>query len=284
MMKALELLKTKCNLLVKSETTHGLAMLGPHGVGKSTAINQAFKDLGIEFREIGAFSTPLSLYNQLAETPDRIFVGDDSLGIFEERKTLAILKAAICPTAGGSRIVRYGSTSKVVETPFFEFSGKLVICTNHIPDSADVAALVSRMFTVTITLSRDERYALIEQQRDTTYKDDPVGQKVCDLLLKHFDEIQDDAIQYRMIERCREIAAKMPKGWEDLVLSELPKVAGVASDNLTAVVRELAAEPSVKKQVAMFKKRTGYAESTFFRIRQSLGLGTGIRSMKTGHA
>src|SRR5207245_1561703 len=139
---------------------------------------------------------------------------------FEKREALAVLKSATHRTAGsaGRRIVRWGTSSKRVKTAEFEFDGKIIMLCNQVTSNGDAQALMDRAFQYEIVLSREERYALVETLKDTKYANDVYGQRVCEFVLKHFDIIREEAIQYRSIGKWTQFPRSHPKDWQDKLL------------------------------------------------------------------
>ena len=80
--------------LIDTDDTHLLIIESSPGWGKTTSVEESLSLASIEAIHLNAYSTPLNLYNFLAENTDAIILLDDFAGIFNDPSAMAILKAA----------------------------------------------------------------------------------------------------------------------------------------------------------------------------------------------
>ncbi len=128
-------LKKFISILVRSQKFHLLCISSAPGWAKTHTTRQFLGELDVEYHMLGAYSTPLALYNHLSEFPNDISVIDDTAGLFYSAQALSILNAATWPgvSKSGKRVVTWASTSEKVSVPSFEFYGKIIVLTNFLP-------------------------------------------------------------------------------------------------------------------------------------------------------
>ncbi|MCC6812292.1 MAG: hypothetical protein IT381_33025, partial [Deltaproteobacteria bacterium] len=150
-MKHVDNIRKLLRTMLASERFHALVVVSPPGWAKSTTIDAAIAELAVDHHAIGAYTTPLSLYNAICGHPSKLLVLDDCAGLFTDTKAMAVLKAATWPSVGaerggadGSRRVAWSSTSDKVTQAETVFAGKLVLLTNVLPGRADAQAFFSR--------------------------------------------------------------------------------------------------------------------------------------------
>ena len=86
-------IKKYIEAITVADDMHALIIEGPPGWGKTTAVEESLKLAKVEAPHLGAYSTPLNLYNFLAEHFDKVILLDDCAGIFNDPSAMAILKA-----------------------------------------------------------------------------------------------------------------------------------------------------------------------------------------------
>lgn len=91
-------------ILLKSERFHVLVVMGAAGWAKTTTVRQVLGEIGVSYRLLGAYSTPLALFNTLhdvAVSESEVLVLDDVAGVFSNSQALSLLNAASWPSANG---------------------------------------------------------------------------------------------------------------------------------------------------------------------------------------
>lgn len=254
---------------------HVLIIEGPAGWGKTTAVDKALELAGIEALHIGAYSTPLNLYNFLAENADRVIVADDCAGIFNDVSAMAILKAATWPSRGERRIVKWGSTSSKASTPEFEFRGKLIIVCNAFPSTPDGEAIRSRGYARRIDVAVSEAKVLLRTAaRDKKWFDSPkVASSVAEFLIERLNEATLPGMSFRTLKKGYRLAVSHPSSWRDLLAPTLP----TGSLDPEKLVRELSRQKlKVKDQARIFEEKTGLKVRSFYNYRREAKLSRNI--------
>jgi hypothetical protein len=254
--------------LRNSPDFHALIVEGPAGWGKTTAVDEALKAAGVEGIQLGAYSTPLNLYNCLAENWDRFIVIDDCAGLFGDQTSMAILKAASWPQ-GGRRTLKWGSTTSRAAVDKFEFKGKLIIVCNRFPNTADAEAVRSRSFPYTLELSLGDAKLLLESAaRDKKwFQEINKSKAVARYLNSRLTQGSLGQISYRTLRMGYELAVHNPDSWEQLLKGLLK----FAPEDPKQVVRKLTRQRlRVKDQVRLFEEATGMKRRTFFNYRREI--------------
>ncbi len=247
---------------------HALIVEGPAGWGKTTAVEEALRSVGIEGIHLGGYSTPLNLFNCLAENSKRFVIIDDCAGLFNYQSSVAILKAATWPQ-GGQRIVRWGSTSSRATVDEFVFEGKLIIVCNGFPDTADANAVRSRSFPCPIEMTVGQARSLLASAAidKMRFKDMSKSKSVAGLLSERLTQNSLEQISYRTLRMGYELAVHNPDSWQSL-LSGMIKIVPV---HPMSIVQQLARQNlKVKEQVKLFEEATGLKRRTFFNYRRKL--------------
>jgi hypothetical protein len=124
-MKHLQSIKAYILTLKNRSNFHALVIQSPPGWGKSTTVDKALTEMRITPVVVGAYATPLHIYNTICQNPNAMIVFDDCAGIFNDPKSMSILKAAtwqstgqISSSDGISRRISWGSTSDKVDSTF----------------------------------------------------------------------------------------------------------------------------------------------------------------------
>ena len=169
---------------------HALIIEGPPGWGKTTAVEESLKLAKIEAPHLGAYSTPLNLYNFLSEHFDKVILLDDCAGIFNDPSAMAILKAATWPSRGNRRLIKWGSTSTKASTDEFEFFGKLIVVCNSFPRTPDGEAIRSRGYSRKIDITLNEAKKLLSDaaSQKKWYPKTKLAAEVAEFLIGHMTE------------------------------------------------------------------------------------------------
>ena len=251
-----------------SDKMHAVIVEGPAGWGKTTAVDQAFTEASIKGFHLGAYSTPLNLFNFLHRHNKQVVVIDDCAGLFSDQSSMAILKAATWPQ-GGRRILKWGSTSSRAAIEEFEFRGKLIIICNSFPNSADAEAVKSRSFPIRIDVKVEEaKRLLMAAAKDKIWFNDPkLGASVAKFLISRLSENSLSQVSYRTLQMGYELAKHNPQTWQNL----LGGMVSSPQEDPKTLVRRLAKEGlKVKDQILHFEQITGLKRRTFFKYRQML--------------
>jgi hypothetical protein len=134
--------------------------MGAAGWAKTTSIRGALGELNVKYRLLGAYSTPLALFNTLHEisnSDSEVLVLDDVAGVFSNPQALSLLNAASWPSAEGnaSRWVQWTSTSEKAALDGFAFNKKLVVLTNYMPQLPQAKAFINRAMNYEIELTQN---------------------------------------------------------------------------------------------------------------------------------
>lgn len=254
-----------------AEDLHILIVEGPPGWGKTTAVDDALNLAEIEGVHVGAYSTPLNLFNFLAEHPDRIILLDDCAGIFNDTSAMAILKAATWPSRGQRRIIKWGSTSSKASTLEFEFHGKLIVLCNSFPATPDGKAIRSRGFSRRIDITLDEAKVLLRKAATAKrwFKSTSLASKVAEFLVERMTAENLPEVSFRTLKQGYRLAERHPDAWKELFVETLPKVV-VEPEQL---IKELAAKGlKVKDQARIFQETTGLKVRSFYNYRKDARL------------
>jgi hypothetical protein len=157
--------------MVGKKKTNSLIITGDAGMGKSHAVTQNLKSLGLEetllendgdFIVIKGFSTPRALYQSFWDNNGKIIVFDDCDNIHRDATASNLLKSGL--DSGPNRIMSWGAmrTEKDDDTPNrFDFTGRCIFVSNMSVQEFP-QALLSRSYCVDLTLTVDEKIDRIE--------------------------------------------------------------------------------------------------------------------------
>lgn len=254
--------------LVQSPRFHALIVESPAGWGKSSTLERTLGDLNLPYHAIGAYVTPLALYNALAKHPNDILLLDDCAGLFGDSIGMSILKAASWASAGsqGARLITWNSTSERVIQPSIKFSGKLILLANSIPDGRDMRAFLSRTLHLQIRFNHEQTAEMLhEASKQTEYfEDSETAEKVAGYLAGRVKKAGIQSINLRTLQMAYELARANPENWQSLLGKLVPE------SNPTAIMESLSqSEFSVEEQCREFSQLTGLSRRTFFYYRAS---------------
>lgn len=254
-----------------SDKMHALILEGPAGWGKTTSVDEAMKIAGVNGVHLGAYSTPLNLFNFLHENSDKVVVIDDCAGLFNDQSSMSILKAATWGQSKG-RVIRWGSTSSKASIDEFIFNGKLIIICNSFPTTPDAEAVRSRSFPYRIDISIGRaKDLLVKAATDKKwYPDTKKSQAVVKFLSSRLTDSSIAQISYRTLQMGYELAKHNTDQWESLLNSMIVSI----PEDPKKLVRKLAKQDlKVKDQLQRFEEVTGLKRRTFFKYRKELNLG-----------
>ena len=259
------------NTLVQSPRFHALVIESPAGWGKSSTLERTLNHLGLPYHAIGAYVTPLSLYNALINHPNDILLLDDCAGLFGDATGMAVLKAASWESAGthGERQVNWNSTSQRVTQPSVKFSGKLILLANSIPKGRDTRAFLSRTLYLQIQFNGDEVASMLQEaSRQIHYfEDQTIAHSVAEFLADRARNSKSLSVNLRTLQMGYELARTNPETWQILLGKLVPHTSP------TVILESLAqSDMPVEEQYREFTRQTGLSRRTFFKYRQQMDL------------
>jgi hypothetical protein len=257
--------------MTHAEDLHILIIEGPPGWGKTTAVQDALRLANIKEVHLGAYSTPLNLFNFLAENSDSVVLIDDCAGIFHDSSALAILKAATWPSINDRRVLKWGSTSSRASTPEFEFTGKLIVVCNSFPVTPDGRAIRSRGYLRKIQISLDEAKVLLKQAalNSRWFQNQKLAVQVAIFLSERVSEATLSEISFRTLKQGYRLAERHPESWKEL-FSEILPTGAVVPEKL---IKELSKQGlKVKDQAHIFQQATGLKIRSFYHYRKDARL------------
>jgi|JI10StandDraft_1071094.scaffolds.fasta_scaffold306259_2 hypothetical protein len=263
-MKHIEDIRALLDILLSSGSFHSLILEGAPGWGKSSTVENLFRQKGTPFVALGSYTTPLSLFKFLSENPQANVVIDDCAGIFGDAIAMSILKAATWPSSGseGTRLISWGTTSEKGEPPFF-FDGKIVLLTNMVPKSGDGAAFTSRSLHYCIAPGPIEMEGLLRSVASSpSFPDSDLAREVADVLIDHARAANFQGINLRTLRLGYELAQSKMDNWRELFQRVLP-----APDPFRIAYLSTANGGTVEEQFKLFHRATGLSRRTFFYYR-----------------
>lgn len=271
-MKHLQDIRSYIVTLLASTKLHALVVVSPPGWGKSSIVEEVLNHAKAAFRSLGSYSTPLAFYNGLCTDPTMTLVLDDSVGLLANPAGLSLLKSATWSSAGsqGARRVTWTSTSTKVDQPFVDFTGKLILLTNVVPESADVAAFMSRALPYRISLDRELITDMLKTAAKSRqhYEDENLATEVADYIIEQLDRIDWSGLNLRSLEMAYELAKLNRDNWKDLLIPVLP---GVSPEQLVSQLMK--SEMTSTEQEKEFIRVTGLSRRSFFNYRKVAGIG-----------
>lgn len=253
--------------IIDADDMHSLIIEGPPGWGKTTSVEESLKLAKIEALHLGAYSTPLNLYNFLAENSDGVILLDDCAGIFNDPSAMAILKAATWPSRRNKRMVKWGSTSSKAAADEFEFFGKLIIVCNSFPKTADGEAIRSRGYArgIDIKISEAKRLILEAAALKKWFTKTKLSTEVAEFLVSQITESSLPQISFRTLKKGYRLAEVHPDSWRELFADTLPR--GTVEPGV--LIKELSKQNlMVKDQKRIFIEKTGLSSRSFFNYRK----------------
>lgn len=265
-------IKKYIEAIVGADDMHSLIIEGSPGWGKTTSVEDSLALAKIEALSLGTYSTPLNLYNFLAENFDSVILLDDCAGIFNDPSAMAILKAATWPSRSNRRLVKWGSTSTKAAAEEFEFLGKLIIICNSFPRTADGEAIRSRGFSrrIDVTLLEAKKLLLQAATEKRWFPKSKIATEVAEFLVEQISEASLPEVSFRTLRKGYRLAAVHPDSWRELFSDTIPKGA-VAPEKL---IKELSRqELMVKEQKRIFIEKTGLSSRSFYNYRKDARVG-----------
>ncbi len=168
------------------------------------------------------------------------------------------------------RRVIWTSTSEKPATDAFDFTGKIIVLTNFIPETPQAKAFVNRALNYRIEIDADlVGELLLEAARSTNHFSNGAVAAEVAAFLGHQARYHDPGkISLRTLELGYEFATLAPDDWQDLLLKALPRP---GLTNPEQLVRNLVGSKlRSEQQAAEFSRLTGKSRRTFFYTRERL--------------
>jgi hypothetical protein len=247
---------------------HALIVEGQPGWGKTTAVEEALRLAQIEAQYLGAYSTPLNLYNFLHKHAESVIILDDVSGVFTDSSAMALLKAATRPARDGRRTLKWGSTSSKVLVPEFDFTGKLIIVCNSFPNTPDAEAIRSRSYArkIDITVEEAKRLLLQVSQDKRWYAEPAIAAEVADFLVERLDDSTLSQVSFRTLKKGYRLAEVHRESWRGLFADILPRKVMAPEELVLELSR---GKLKIKDQARRFETLTGLKERSFYNYRKS---------------
>lgn len=266
--------------MVARDSSYGLFVAGPGGLGKSRTIQRTLQAEGIVPVLVNSHVTPLGLYRTLFENrKDRIVWLDDCDSIYANLQVLGILRSALW--GQGARIVTYTSSQLDGLPNRFAFDSKIIFCANTIPNRNQAfRAVLSRVDVFNLTANADE---LLELMRSLAARGH--GRVSADQCLEVVEFIEQQAGSRQLSMRLYEqsiakvtyaLANKID--WKELVRSQLdqignsdvvPTMASSRAIDLEVLAEAVKAHPdNVQQQEEFWCARRKKSRASFFRCKQ----------------
>lgn len=266
-MQHLEDIKSLLKALQLSDTFHALVIESPPGWAKSSTVEKALLESGVNFVSLGSYSTSLGLYNSLCQHPQAFLVLDDCAGLFSDTSAMAILKAATWASAGstGERKIAWTSSSDKVRQPSLIFNGKLILLTNSIPSGKETQAFLSRTLHLRLAFDVDEVEKMLLEAANSSqhFPDKNLAETVVHFLLSNVQKYDLRKLNLRSLKMGYEIAKSNPQNWQQLLDKLLPQISH------QDVLRSLEeSNLSVEEQSKEFTRATGLSRRTFYYYKQ----------------
>jgi len=269
-------LKEMVKAVVKTNL-NGLIVYGPAGWGKSFQVLTTLHEMGLKEKEdyvyISTHTAPLELYNTLYKFRDRIVILDDVERLLENLTTLGILKSALWSPVGKRYVYWYSTTDKLEAPPQFEFTGKIIILMNRIPDNRYkeiVDSLLSRVLVYKLEFDYETKIKAIYEFAKVVeipldivdFVRENVSETSKKLNFRTLIQLKEIYQYYNGIDEWKKIAKKMLEDDEE--------------DEIMKIVYEIIQKPiPVKEQVREFIERTGMSRRTFFYIKKKVKMKMG---------
>jgi len=239
---------------IKTATTkqRPLIIKGRCGIGKTRNTIQYLKKQNIDHKLINSYITPLELYKILYNHRDRLIIFDDIEGIFNNKKSVGILKQAL-----ESRQVKYLSSSLNNYPNEFLFKGNIFLICNELNVSGeDIEALKDRCLYYELLLNKDDVIDVIRK----------IDQEENKELIKYIYNNAGQDINIRDYLKAKEIK-ETHKEWKPLVKTQLL----LKTDQELKLIYKLQQKYNKEtKKIKEYKNKTGKSRRTYFRKKQKL--------------
>ena len=235
-MRYLSDIRNLIEFLLGNPSQHVLVISGPSGWAKTASIRKILGDLEVGYSLLGAYSTPLGLYNKLAAGAAEddnlvardLHILDDTAGVLNNAQALSILNAASWPSAGqgNKRRIVWTSARRNATLPHFYFEGKLIVLTNYMTELPQARAFVNRALNYKIEIRAKEiRSLFLEAAKSREYfPNRDQAAIVARFVADQAKNFAPGKISLRDLTRAYEFASYFPEtaAWQNLFLKTLP--------------------------------------------------------------
>lgn len=231
------------------------------------------------------FTTPIELYKTLwkARHAGTVLFLDDMSGVTNNTKAIDMLKAAT-DTEGEENRVEY-RTSRDIDKPHskdgtlpntFTFRGTVILSFNDTPDNHHFDALKDRGTYYNLTFTHDERIELIKEVAkldDFSRLTVPEQQEMAEWVETTTDPSYTVTLRtFEEICQMKAFADACDESWEKMAL----EVFDIDYEKYLILDMRKNSKMSIEKQVAAWCEETGYSESHYYDLWDS------IRSSRMG--
>jgi len=261
-----------------------------HGIGKSYQIQKTLtNELGADgFKTQAGYCPPFQFYKKLWEVesnPEQeVLFLDDIEGLINNKKALAILKQATWSETD-SRYVEWNSSSSKLQNDNgenipekFEFTGRIIMCFNDIPDDPIVHSLQDRCFYHELQFTYEQRLKLIRAVAEKGVPDHDIPEDARIEIANWIKDVTNSATKdvnlrtlmraFKLYDYARDIGAEVGDDyWEELTAELIEK-----DENLYHA-RDIILDgqfDTVSDMKSEFKDRTGKSGRTFNRAKKEL--------------
>ena len=246
------------DILVKASKVFGLIIEGDAGLGKSYNVLKRLEMSNLEHDKdyvlLNSHISPMEMYEFFWKNSSKIIVLDDISNLFEDETKVNLLMSALWSPLN-KRIMNWQSSTSKIEAPHqFEFSGKVIILTNRVPNSLET--LKSRCFHYELSFTYEDKIKLLYEIGNTA----KVPINVIDFI--HENSSQATNLNFRTLFKINEMSKS--KDWEKLALQELQ-----ADEDRSIFLNVVKIKSDRNEQIKEFTKLTGLSRRTFYRMMKS---------------
>ena len=264
--KEFDTAKELINVTIKGFNTATI-LTGEGGIGKTYLTVERVKEClkPTEWEYESGYTTPLAFYKYLYHNKDKkLLIVDDIEGIFDNKKSIAILKNALWDI-DGKRMVYYDSTSDKLDVPnVFELKANLIILCNKIPNTKDrsIQAMISRAIHYEVNFSYEQKITIIKKIIEIRNIDKELKEKVITIIEKETN-ISTANFNIRTMEKLISLVRYNPDK-ADSLFKEITE----DDDALVAYFDCQKVSGSENDRIKKFKELTGMSRATYFNIKK----------------
>jgi hypothetical protein len=167
--------------LVISMRAPALLITGTPGTGKTRVVRERLMKAmlleGFQYRIVKGHGSALGLYSLLYECRNQILILDDADALFQDPRSVNLLKAALDSDTQARKISWQSQSAAQMDVPMeFEFKGAVIFISN-IRESQMDPAVLSRSLHYNLELSSEEILASMYNLLDVIEVETPVAAK-----------------------------------------------------------------------------------------------------------
>lgn len=234
----------------------GFLLYGEAGLGKTSSVMRAFKELNKPLAVLSGHITSLELYHFLFEHKDEHIVLDD-MNILETEQNLNLLKACL---GDNSRVVSYNTSSSKLRVPNkFVFNGTITLLLNKIPKGAEsLKAVESRILTYELKMDYKTKIKVIFELIKQDYKEisETDRLKIAKWIKDNTNQATEN-LNLRLLFMCYEFFRFDKENWIRLASKSIK-----TNEELQLIVQGLSQEEWCSK--------TGKSRASFFNYKKSM--------------